>query len=58
MTLRVVSSSPDPVTKLEVIAELRGVTRVYGGRQGLQALGPIDLDLVRGEFFSVVGPSG
>ena len=40
------------------IAELRGVTRVYGGKAGLQALGPIDLDLVRGEFFSVVGPSG
>jgi NitT/TauT family transport system ATP-binding protein len=42
----------------EPIASLRGVTRVYGGRGGLQALGPIDLDLMRGEFFSVVGPSG
>jgi len=40
---------------------LRGVTRVYGakGRQGaLHAMGPIDLDLRHGEFFSVVGPSG
>ena len=37
-------------------AELRGVTRVYPG--GLHALGPVDLDLARGEFFSVVGPSG
>jgi NitT/TauT family transport system ATP-binding protein len=36
-------------------AELRGVTRAYGP---LLALGPIDLDLVKGEFFSVVGPSG
>ena len=35
---------------------LRGVTRVYPGK--LAALGPIDLDLVKGEFFSVVGPSG
>ena len=35
--------------------ELRGVTRVFGG---LHALGPIDLDIAAGEFFSVVGPSG
>ncbi len=37
-------------------AVLRGVTRIYPG--GVHALGPIDLDLARGEFFSVVGPSG
>ncbi len=35
---------------------LRGVTRIYPG--GVHALGPIDLDLERGEFFTVVGPSG
>jgi NitT/TauT family transport system ATP-binding protein len=39
-------------------ASLAGVTRVYPGPPELHALGPIDLDLVRGEFFSVVGPSG
>jgi NitT/TauT family transport system ATP-binding protein len=39
-----------------VHASLRGVTRVYGG--GVHALGPLDLDLARGEFFAVVGPSG
>jgi NitT/TauT family transport system ATP-binding protein len=42
-------------------ARLRGVTRVYPagpGGQPVHALGPIDLDLHRGEFFSVVGPSG
>lgn len=42
-------------------ARLRAVTRTYPGVQGgaaLHALGPIDLDLHRGEFFSVVGPSG
>ena len=39
----------------EVAARLRGVTRVFGA---LHALGPIDLDLRRGEFFSVIGPSG
>ena len=42
-------------------ARLRGVTRVFGGargRGGVHALGPVDLDLRRGEFFAVVGPSG
>ncbi|MCK9907918.1 ABC transporter ATP-binding protein [Microbacteriaceae bacterium K1510] len=45
----------------DVHARLKGVTRIYGaGTSGtkLHALGPIDLDLERGEFFSVVGPSG
>jgi NitT/TauT family transport system ATP-binding protein len=40
---------------------LQGVTRIYPARglQGpLHAMGPVDLDLRRGEFFSVVGPSG
>jgi NitT/TauT family transport system ATP-binding protein len=39
----------------------RGVTRIYpgrGGQQPVNALGPIDLDLYKGEFLSVVGPSG
>ena len=38
-----------------------GLTRVYPSLEGnapLHALGPIDLDLKRGEFFTVVGPSG
>ncbi|GGF63050.1 ATP-binding protein [Azorhizobium oxalatiphilum] len=41
-------------------ARLTGVTRVFGARKGtgVHALGPVDLDLNRGEFFSVVGPSG
>ena len=39
-------------------ATLRGVTRVYPGASPVHALGPLDLDLARGEFFSVVGPSG
>jgi NitT/TauT family transport system ATP-binding protein len=40
---------------------LRGVTRVFPGHDGhadVHALGPIDLDIARGEFFTVVGPSG
>jgi NitT/TauT family transport system ATP-binding protein len=39
-------------------ASLRGVERRYGGAQPVHALGPVDLDLAPGEFFSVVGPSG
>ena len=39
-------------------ATLRGVTRIYPGARGVHALGPVDLDLMQGEFFSVVGPSG
>jgi NitT/TauT family transport system ATP-binding protein len=39
-------------------ATMRGVTRVYTGARDVHALGPVDLDLLRGEFFSVVGPSG
>ncbi|MFE1601331.1 ABC transporter ATP-binding protein [Methylobacterium sp. ID0610] len=45
----------------EIHASLSGVTRIFGprGKVGaIHALGPVDLDLVRGEFFSVVGPSG
>jgi NitT/TauT family transport system ATP-binding protein len=45
----------------EIHARLCGVTRVYpgaGGTQPVHALGPVDLDLRRGEFFAVVGPSG
>lgn len=40
---------------------LAGVTRIYPGRAGredLHALGPIDLEVAPGEFFTVVGPSG
>ncbi|HZQ62139.1 MAG TPA: ABC transporter ATP-binding protein [Casimicrobiaceae bacterium] len=40
---------------------LRGVTKVFPGgrdRPPVHALGPIDLDLHKAEFFAVVGPSG
>lgn len=39
-------------------ATLSAVTRTYPGTKPVHALGPIDLELQRGEFFSVVGPSG
>ena len=40
---------------------LRGVTKVFpasDGGPGVHALGPIDVDIKKGEFFAVVGPSG
>jgi NitT/TauT family transport system ATP-binding protein len=45
-------------TQAPVHARLRGVTRVFDGKLSVHALGPLDLDLAHGEFFSVVGPSG
>src|SRR3569833_2083350 len=44
---------------LSVHASMRGVPRDYGeGGSGVRALAEIDLDLRRGEFYSVIGPSG
>jgi NitT/TauT family transport system ATP-binding protein len=37
---------------------LSGVVRTYEGPPVVHALGPIDLQIRTGEFFSVVGPSG
>jgi NitT/TauT family transport system ATP-binding protein len=45
----------------EIHVALRGVTRVFPAtatQKEVRALGPIDLELMRGEFFAVVGPSG
>ena len=53
--------APAPAAR-DVHVRLKGVTRVYPargkGRGAVHALGPVDLDLRRGEFFAVVGPSG
>src|SRR4051794_16946869 len=35
---------------------LRGVTKVYDS--GVTALGPLDLDVGKGEFVALLGPSG
>jgi NitT/TauT family transport system ATP-binding protein len=40
----------------ELAVSLRGVTKVYDG--GVVALGPIDLEVCKGEFVSLLGPSG
>jgi NitT/TauT family transport system ATP-binding protein len=47
--------------KANVAARLSRVTRTFPGigeQPAVHALGPIDLELRSGEFFSVVGPSG
>ncbi len=49
---------PEATPIPEPHAALRGVVRRFSGKQPVHALGPIDLDLAPGEFFSVVGPSG
>jgi NitT/TauT family transport system ATP-binding protein len=61
-----VSASPPIATapalaSQEVHVRLRGVTRIFGepnSPKRVHALGPLDLDIPRGQFFSVVGPSG
>src|ERR1700691_5260267 len=45
----------------DIHAQLTAVTRVYpgaGNQPPVHALGPVDLELRKGEFFAVVGPSG
>jgi len=45
----------------EIHAAVKDVTRVFAAvakQRPVHALGPVDLQLRRGEFFSVVGPSG
>jgi NitT/TauT family transport system ATP-binding protein len=45
----------------DIHAQLNAVTRVYpgaGNQPPVEALGPVDLELRKGEFFAVVGPSG
>jgi NitT/TauT family transport system ATP-binding protein len=44
------------VNSAELAVDLRGVTKSYDN--GVVALGPIDLEVRRGEFVSLVGPSG
>ncbi|MCY2930552.1 MAG: ABC transporter ATP-binding protein [Planctomycetota bacterium] len=43
----------------EVIIECRGLTKMYRmGGQDIYALRDVDLDILRGEYLSVMGPSG
>jgi NitT/TauT family transport system ATP-binding protein len=58
MNVAAAANVPAAACAQAVHARLRGVTRVFTGKLSVHALGPLDLDLARGEFFSVVGPSG
>src|SRR6202051_1382592 len=40
----------------DLAVSLRGVTKVYDS--SVMALGPLDLDIGKGEFVSLLGPSG
>jgi NitT/TauT family transport system ATP-binding protein len=50
------STLPEIDSAAGVAVSLRGVTKVYDN--GVTALGPLHLDVVRGEFVSLLGPSG
>ncbi len=51
------ANSAFPETELGGVAiRLRGATKTYDN--GVTALGPLDLDVARGEFVSLLGPSG
>jgi NitT/TauT family transport system ATP-binding protein len=48
---------PEPNSRVADLAvRLRGVTKLYDS--GVMALGPLDLDVSKGEFVSLLGPSG
>ena len=52
---REASSEASPAAPAEVDVGLRGVRRAYGE---VVAVDGIDLDIRRGEFFTMLGPSG
>ncbi len=55
-------SRGDTGTTSQMQVRLKGVTKVFPAAAAVgkpvHALGPVDLDIAKGEFFSVVGPSG
>ncbi|MEZ5822828.1 MAG: ABC transporter ATP-binding protein [Xanthobacteraceae bacterium] len=55
MSLDAASAGPE-AGMAGVAVRLRGVTKVYDS--GVAALGPLDLEVRRGEFVSLLGPSG
>ena len=50
------AASVDDTSAAGLAVSLRGVTKAYDN--GVMALGPLDLDVRRGEFVSLLGPSG
>lgn len=50
------SPASDAAARGSIAIRLRGVSKVYDN--GVKALGPVDLEIHRGEFVSLLGPSG
>ena len=48
-------SEPAPVSGTEVVLEVRGLQKHFGG---LYALSGLDMDVRKGEIVSVIGPNG
>ena len=60
-TIVVNETAAKPAVSRDIHVAFRGINHVYPARAGheaVHALGPIDLELRRGEFLSVIGPSG
>jgi NitT/TauT family transport system ATP-binding protein len=45
-----------PAAEPKILLRLEAVEQLYGGK--IRILGPLDLDVLEGEFLSLVGPSG
>lgn len=60
------TTSPQPVDpgtdpELDVVAELRGIRKIYYKPDGsvlVEALGGVDLDIAQGDFLAIMGASG
>ena len=49
-------SAPVAVPEPQILLRLEGIEQLYDGK--IRILGPLDLDIIEGEFVSLVGPSG
>ena len=52
----VIAESSPPVSNAQPIISVKGVSKTY--KTGLNALKPIDLDIMKGEIFALLGPNG
>lgn len=60
MATATAQTAPSQTSAAVPAIDIKGVTKVYAGRDGaaMHALGPVDLRIEPGSFVSVVGPSG